>query len=380
MSEGAMINLFQPTLGERELAAVREVFDSGWIGRGGRTSSFEEAFARHIGVGREHVTSVNSCTEGLFVAMELLGVGPGDEVVLPTISFVGAANAVAARGARPVFCDVDPSTLNPTVEHVADRLSGRTRAVIVLHYGGYPGDVPYIAKLCRDQGIVLVEDAACAVASTVDGQACGTFGDIGVWSFDAMKILVTGDGGMLFARDPELISRAADATYLGMTRASGFSGAGSGAHRWWDFQVSSFSRRSIINDLTAAIGLVQLERLPGFVERRRQVAEAYDAHLSNVPGLRCPPPLPAGHRSSYYFYWIQVDPDRRDDLAAELYERGVYTTFRYLPLHSVSAYGWTGALPSAELAAARTLCLPIHQAMTDDAVEAVIDAVRTATP
>src|SRR6476469_8795996 len=136
-----MINVFQPTLGEEELAEVREVFDSAWIGRGSRTRAFEEAFAAHLGVCADRVTSVNSCTEGMFTAMELLDVGPGDEVVLPTVSFVGAANAIAARGGRRVFCDVDPRTLNPRVSDIEAKLSPATRAALVLHYGGAPGQV-----------------------------------------------------------------------------------------------------------------------------------------------------------------------------------------------------------------------------------------------
>jgi aminotransferase len=374
-----MINVFQPTLGDAELAAVRDVFASGWIGRGPRTRAFEKSFGKHLGVGVEHVTSVNSCTEGLFLAMELLGLGAGDEVVLPTISFVGAANAVAARGARPVFCDVDPRTLNPGVDDIAACLSPRTRAVILLHYGGYPGEIVLIAELCHERSIALVEDAACAIASTVDGKMCGTFGDIGTWSFDAMKIVVSGDGGMMYFRDPELTARAVTRAYLGLSQESGVARAAAGGPgRWWDFEVLSFSRRSISNDLLAAIGSVQLARLPEFLSRRREVAEYYDRELADLPQLHCPPALPPGHASSYYFYWIQVDAMRRDTLAAHLLDLGIYTTFRYLPLHQRRAYGAECTLPNAECAAARTLCLPMHQALDDAAVEAVVAGVRSA--
>lgn len=372
-----LINVFQPTLGEEELAAVREVFDSGWIGRGPRTKAFEADFAAHLGVPPNHVVSVSCCTEGLFLAMELLGAGPDDEVVLPSISFVGAANAIAARGARPVFCDVDPHTLNPTVEHVAQKLTPRTKSVVLLHYGGYPGHVAEIAALCRERGVALVEDAACAVVSRVDGHACGTFGDIGVWSFDAMKILVTGDGGMLYLRDPALAARARSLIHLGLEQDGGYSGAGA-RDRWWEFQVTAFARRSITNDIAATIGSVQLRRLPGFVERRRAIAGYYDEHLSTVENVRCPPPLPEGHASSAYFYWVQMSPSVRDTVARRLYERGVYTTFRYAPLHLVAAYRSRGRLPGAERAAEETLCLPLHQALTDGDVETVVTEARAA--
>jgi dTDP-4-amino-4,6-dideoxygalactose transaminase len=374
-----MINVFQPTLGDEELAEVRAVFDSGWIGRGGRTREFEESFAAHLGVPADRVTAVNSCTEGVFTAMELLDVGRDDEVVLPTISFVGAANAVAARGARPVFCDVDPRTLNPRVSDIEAKLTRATKAVLLLHYGGAPGAVADVAALCADRGVPLVEDTACAVASSVDGRACGTLGDIGVWSFDAMKILVAGDGGMVYCKDAALAARTRKVLYLGMDRASGFSEAG-GGERWWEFDVSSFSRRSIINDVTAAIGSVQLRRVPDFTERRRSIARRYDAAFAGVPELLTPPALPPGHVTSQLFYWIQVDPDVRDDLARQLLDRGVYTTFRYLPLHRLPIYGSEEKLPDAEEAAERTLCLPMHQALDDAAVETVIaEVVRAVT-
>jgi dTDP-4-amino-4,6-dideoxygalactose transaminase len=371
-----MINVFQPSLGEQELAAVRDVFASNWVGRGKETDGFEAAFARHINVGREHVTSFNSCTEATFTAMELAGIGPGDEVIMPTVSFVGAGNAVASRGARPVFCDVDPRTLNPSVADVEAVLTPRTKAVIILHYGGYPGAVAKIAAMCRERGILLIEDTAIGIASRVEGQACGTFGDMGVWSFDFGKIVVTVDGGMLYVRDPELARRAPKLAYFGLEQKSGFDHALRAQTRWWDFEVSSFSRRSITNDVLAAVGKVQLSRLPSFIERRREVARRYDEGFSDLDCIRCPPPLPPGHKSSYYMYWIQLDGDVRDAIARDLYQRGIYTTFRYPPLHKVQAYGSDSVLPWAEDAAERTLLLPMHQSLSDADVDRVIDAVR----
>ncbi|XVQ84287.1 DegT/DnrJ/EryC1/StrS family aminotransferase [Microbispora siamensis] len=385
-----VINVVQPSLGERELAAVREVFESNWIGRGPRTGEFEAAFARHIGVGREHVTSANSCSSATFIAIELLGLGPGDEVVLPTVSFVAAGNAIAARGARPIFCDVDEATLNPSAADVEKAMTERTKAVIILHYGGYPGAVAEIAELCRDRGVHLIEDAALAIASTVDGRACGTFGDVGLWSFDHAKVVVTVDGGMLYVRDPELAARAPKIAYLGLEQRgpgtagstsfrSGFDQALRSKTRWWDYDVTSFSGRSTTNDVLSAIGLVQLSRLGEFIARRREVARAYDAGLADVAGLRVPPPLPAGHASSYFMYWLQFDNGIRDEVARDLYERGIYTTFRYPLMHQVGAYGSDAVLPRAEAAADRTLLLPIHQSLSDADVDRVITEVRACT-
>ncbi|MBL6278335.1 DegT/DnrJ/EryC1/StrS family aminotransferase [Micromonospora fiedleri] len=371
-----MINIFQPSLGEAELAAVAEVFATNWIGKGARVDEFETAFAQHIGVPRPLVTSFNSCTAATFTAVELAGIGPGDEVIIPTVCFVGVANAVAAAGARPVFCDVATRTLNPSVADLDAVRTERTRAVIVLHYGGHPGDIVAIADWCRDNGILLIEDAAIAVASRVDGRACGTFGDMAAWSFDHGKIVVTVDGGMLYVRDPELAERAPTLAYLGLEQSSGYDSALRQRTRWWDFEVSSFSRRSVTNDVLAAIGAVQLRRLPEFIARRREIAAHYDEALAGVGAVACPPPLPTGHETSYYMYWIQFDGDIRDEIARDLYEEGIYTSFRYPPLHRVKAYGSDARLPCAEEAAERTLLLPIHQALTDAEVERVAETVR----
>ncbi|MFF9011383.1 DegT/DnrJ/EryC1/StrS family aminotransferase [Streptomyces sp. NPDC014870] len=371
-----MINVFQPTLGEEELAALRDVFAGNWLGHGPRTKAFEEAFAGHLGVRPEQLLFINSATAGLFLSTQLAGLGPGDDVVLPSASFVSAANAIASTGARPVFCDVDPRTLNPSVDDIRQAWTPRTRAVVILHYGGYPGQAREIADLCRERGALLIEDAACAVASRADGQACGTFGDLAVWSFDSMKVLVTGDGGMLYVRDPELAAQARRLAYHGLERPSSF-GAAKVSHRWWEMQVREHGQRVLGNDMTAALGLVQLGRLPEFVATRRRHAEQYDRLLADVRGLRLPPKLPEGHETSYYFYWVQVDPALRDRLAAELLELGIYTTFRYPPLHRVPVYRSDHLrLPATDEASEATLLLPLHHGLTSQDVESVATAVR----
>jgi aminotransferase len=250
--------------------------------------------------------------------------------------------------------------------------------VLLLHFGGYPGDVAAIARLCRDRGITLIEDAACAVSSRVDGQACGTFGDLAVWSFDAMKMLVTGDGGMLYVRDRALADKARRHAYYGMVESSGLSKVGSGrTARWWDLDVEHPGRRIIGNDITGALGSVQLRKLPGFVDRRHEIAQTYDRLLAGEPALRTPPPLPSGHETCHYFYWVRTDPQTRDRLAADLLDAGVYTTFRYPALHHIPIYGATHqVLPGADQAAEETLLLPLHQGLDDVDVRRIVDAVR----
>ena len=369
-----MINVFQPSLGERELEAVGRVFESNWTGKGSLTADFERRFADYVGAPAAQIRSLSCCSEGLFQSIELLGIGPGDEVVLPTIGFVAMANAVAARGAAPVFCDVDARTLNATAATIEAKLTPRSRAVALLHYGGLPCEMDEIGDLVRSKDLALIEDNACSVASTYRGRSCGTFGKFGIWSFDSMKILVTGDGGMIYCDDPELAQLAEENLYLGLKTKSGL--ASGAAERWWEFEVGPFGRRAIMNDISSAIGLEQLDRLPSFIERRREVHQAYDGELADVGGLTTPPPVPDHATSSYYFYWVQTEPETRDRLARFLRDEGVYTTFRYYPLHLVERYGSTDALPVAEKAALSTLCIPIHQALSDDDVGYVVDRIR----
>jgi aminotransferase len=372
-----VINVFQPALGEEELQAVRAVFESNWVGKGKITEKFEHAFSSHLAIQHGLVRSVSCCTEGLFAAMESIGVSTGDEVVMPSISFVGAGNAVAATGARPVFCDVDPRTLNATPESVAAALTKKTKAVILLHYGGVPADVDAILPILKERGVRLVEDSACSVASRYKGRACGTLGDIGVWSFDAMKILVTGDGGMVYCSSEDEARRIEERTYLGLGCKSGLVGFQSMRNRWWEFNISCFGRRAITNDIASAIGLVQIKRLPAFVQRRKAVHEAYDTAFSGLSWLQTPPKVREDCESSYYLYWIQTEPSVRDRLAGFLKGAGIYTTFRYHPLHRVRAYRYEVTVPGAEWAAERTLCLPIHQSLSDADVDRIVDEVKS---
>lgn len=357
-----MIPVFSPTLGQSELLAIADSFQSGWLGKGQKVDEFEAAWANHINSNSANVVSINSCTEALFQAVQLLGIGPGDEVIIPTIHFIGAAQAVLSMGATPVFCDVNSRTLNATVEHIQARITNRTKAVILNHYGGVPCDMAGIMNLLSyHPGIRLIEDAANAPASTFDGQAVGTFGDIGCWSFDSMKVISTGDGGMLYFRDKDLAERARRLVYLGMDSQSGLS---SNKDKWWEFKVQDLgARRSIMNDIAAGIGIEQLKKLGSFVDRRQNIISKYNEALGNYVST------PNGN--GYYFYWIQTP--LRDELASYLRANEIYVTFRYYPLHW--AYDTSDHLLNAEKATNTTLLLPLHLSLTDEQVNFIINTV-----
>ena len=369
-----MINVFQPSLGKEELERIREVFASNWLGKGKINDEFETGFASHLGVDRKHVFTTNCCSEGLFSSMHMFDIHEGDEVIMPTISFVGAGNAVRAAGAKLVLSDVDKRTLNVRAKDIEPLITKNTKAIMFIHFGGVPCEMDEILDLAETYNLKVIEDSACSVYSRYKDKACGTMGDMGMWSFDAMKILVCADGSMLYFKDPKLKIKAEKWLYFGLESKSGYSN--SIDKKWWEYDVSSFGHRAIMNDVTAAMAVEQLKKLPRFIARRKEIHEIYDRELADVSWIDIPEPLKDYCRSSYYFYHIQIASGHRDDVARYLREHDIYTTFRYFPLHRVPHYGITGSFPNANYAADNTLCIPMHQSLSDDDVAKVIACLK----
>ena len=366
-----MINIYQPSLGQEELDAIERVFKSNWLGKGKLTEKFVETFSLKLKSHPNNFKTICSCTEGLFQSMNILEIEEGDEVILPSISFIGAANAIVSRGAKPIFCDVDSRTLNVSADDIEKNITKKTKAVIILHYAGVPCDMDEIVDLCDKHNIKLIEDNANSPISKYNNQFTGTIGDIGLWSFDAMKILVMGDGGLVYCKDLELAKRLDYEAYLGLKSASGFSN--SIDTKWWEFDIELPGRRVIINDVTAAIGLEQLKKLDAFISRRKEIHTMYNNALKHMDWIDVPQEIPANKESSYYMYHIQTD--KRDDLARHLKDNGVYTSFRYYPLHKVKYYDDGLSLKNTEEVMDRTLCLPLHQSLTDDEVNYICDQI-----
>ncbi|GAB6124838.1 DegT/DnrJ/EryC1/StrS family aminotransferase [Humidesulfovibrio idahonensis] len=372
-SVAPLMNLHSPDVGPEELAALQTVLASGWLGKGVETASFEDEFAQHLCVPRESIFTVPSCSEALFHAVRLLDLQPGDEVLLPTISFLAAGQAIRAAGAIPVLCDVDPRTLNATARTVAEAITPRTKAALLLHFGGLACHLDEIIPILRERGVVVIEDAACSPATQIGGRACGTLGDIGVWSFDSAKIMTMSEGGALYVADPEMRKRLAPRLRLGQTAAPGISS--DQAARWWEFDVVTEGRKAQISDVAAAMGRVQLRRLPEMLERRRRVQTRYRELLGNMPWVVLPPQPRQGTEASPYLFWIQVDPARRDALAQHLRENGIYTAFYYHPLHRTTLFAQPGPFPGAECAAENTLCLPSHSRLDMASVGRVCELI-----
>lgn len=367
-----MISVFGSSVGEDEMREVRACLESQWLGHGARVAAFERRFAERLGL--EDFVFVDSGSNALYMAVTLLDLPPGSEVIVPTFTWVACAQAVLLAGHRPVFCDVDLDTQNVTVETVAAQVTPRTGAVMVVHYAGKPVDMDPIIGL----GIPVIEDAAHAVDSRIRGQACGSIGDVGIYSFDAVKNLTTGTGGGVTARDPALLERARRLRYAGIGK-SGFEAAQSEAGslaRWWEYDISEAFIRMLPTDIAAAIGLAQLERVDALQERRRELWARYQQAFADVEWIRTPADPAAHERHSWFTYFIRV-PDR-DRLAHRLLAKGIYSTLRFHPLHLNALYRSDNVLPAAEELNRTGLNIPLHPRLSDDEARFVIDSILEA--
>ncbi|WP_067177449.1 DegT/DnrJ/EryC1/StrS aminotransferase family protein [Sulfurospirillum sp. UCH001] len=374
-----MINLFQPAVGKEELDEVAKVFQSNWLGKGNYVKDFEKGFANNLNVSSEHFLSTTSCTEAIFLSADLFEFSSNDEIIIPSISFPSIGSAVLSSGAKIVFCDVDKRSLNVRADDIKSKITNNTKAVYVTHYGGVPCDMDPIIELCNIHNIKIIEDSACSIKSFYKGKACGTLGDMGMWSFDAMKTLSTADGGMMYIKDLDKRKVAEEKLYLGLPlkQKSGIDSSTQGNSNWWEFEMNRPGRRAIMNNVTGAIGCVQLNKLNKFLQRREYIYNKYYNELKKLDWLEVPPMSNFEYTSSFYFFWIQTK--YRDKLARYLLDNGVYTTFRYWPLHKVNLFKEfcvDGDYPNADFAAKYTLNIPLHQELAEDDIQKIITLIK----
>jgi dTDP-4-amino-4,6-dideoxygalactose transaminase len=370
-----------PQIGPAEIAEVVATLESGWLSTGPRVRRFEAAFAEFVGA--PAAIALNSCTAGLHLSLLAAGVGPGDEVITTPLTFCATANVIVHCGARPVFADVDPDTGNLDPDAVAAAVTGRTRAIIPVHYAGRPADVDAFNALARRHGLVTIEDAAHCIEGVSSGRRIGTTGDFTSFSFYATKNLTTGEGGMVTTPSAAAAERIRVASLHGMTRDA-----------WARYERVGVASYDVIlpgykynmTDLQAAIGLHQLVALERHHARRTAITGRYDEAFDDLP-FDSFAPLPDGDVHARHLYTILVDPVRagfsRDDLAARLAAAGIATSVHFPAVHLHSYYARqfgfaAGQFPFAEAIAARVLSLPLSPALTDDQVDVVIAAVRHA--
>jgi len=370
------INVMKPWFGAEEIRALTEVIESGWVAQGPMVARFETEFAAQMEA--DCAVATSSCTSALHLALIVAGVGAGDDVVVPSFSFIATANAPTYVGARPVFADVDLTTGNVTAQTVAAVVSERTKAVIIVDQGGVPVDLAPLRELCDRLGIVIIEDAACGAGSTYRGHPVGAGADIAAWSFHPRKLLTTGEGGMLTTNNRDWAVRARRLREHAMS-VSASDRQGSLLAAPEVYAEIGYNYR--MTDLQAALGIVQLGRLPEIVRRRREIAERYASAVADIPGLRAVAD-PGWGTGNFQSFWIDVQPDfalDREGVLAALADAEISARRGIMAAHRQPAYrDWHDGnvpLPVTEYLTDNTLILPLYHELTVADQDRVIDAL-----
>lgn len=371
------IPVMRPLLGAAEVEAAAAAISSGWLAQGPRVAEFETAFAAALGTG--HAVAVSSCTAALHLALIAHGVGPGDEVVVPSLSFIATANAVRCAGARPVFADVDPATLNLVPETVAPCLTARTRAVIVVDQAGVPADLDAIRVLCEPREIGIVEDAACAAGAVYRGRPAGATAPIAAFSFHPRKILTTGEGGMIVTPDGDVAAR------LRRLREHGMNVSAAERHAAAQPVIERYTEVGFnyrMTDVQAAIGLVQLAKLGQVVARRRLLAARYQDLLAGIPGVSMISDPDYG-LTNFQSFWVMLSaafPVSRSELLRLLARAGVSARRGIMAAHLEPAYADQPCPPLAvtERVTAGSVILPLFHELTECEQDLVVSVIRAA--
>lgn len=371
-----------PAIGEAEIAEVVATLRSGWLGTGPRVQRFEADFRAYVGC--TSAVALNSCTAGLHLALDALGVGPGDEVITTPLTFSATANVIVHVGATPVFADVDPRTMNLDPDAVARAVTPRTKAILPVHLAGRPCDMDALLEMAQRHGLAVVEDAAHATEARYRGRPVGSIGDMTAFSFYVTKNLVTGEGGMLTTNNAAWAEEIRIKSLHGISRDA-----------WKRYSAEGFQPYDTLfpgykynmTDLQAALGIHQLARLEGNLAVRERHWRRYDEAFRGHPLLTLPTPTDPRDRHARHLYTILLDTDRagmsRNEFIVRLKAENIGTGIHFTPLHLHSYYAKTfgftrGQFPSAEFIGDRTVSLPLSAKLTDDDVEDVIAAVRRA--
>ena len=373
-----------PEIGEEEIAEVVDTLRSGWITTGPKAKRFEDDFGAFLGDPALQCMAVNSATAGLHLALEALGIGPGDEVITTTHTFTATAEVVRYLGADVVLVDIDPATLCIDPALVEAAITPSTRAIIPVHFGGRAADMPALLAIAQRHGLKVVEDAAHALPTTCGGALVGTLAsEACVFSFYANKTITTGEGGMVVTRDPALARRIRTMRLHGMSRDA-FDRFTSKVPSWY-YEIVAPGFKYNLTDIAAAMGIHQLRRARAFHARREAIALAYHTGFKGLP-LITPPGPPAGDQHAWHLYPLRLSdaaPIDRDVLIGRLFAAGIGCSVHYIPLH-LQPY-WRDrydlratSFPHSQRAYERMLSLPIYTRMTDADVQRVIDAVRQA--
>ncbi|MGE5250282.1 MAG: DegT/DnrJ/EryC1/StrS family aminotransferase [Bacteroidota bacterium] len=361
---------------ETEVGAVQEVLRSRWLTMGRVTQEFESSFAAYTGA--KHAIAVTNATAALHLACLALGLGPGDEVIVPSLTFVATANAVRYVGATPVFADITSHDhLNISAEAVQAAITPQTRAIIVVHYAGFPCDMATILSVAKEHGLYVIEDAAHAVGSELEGRHLGTWGEIGCFSFFSNKNMTTGEGGMMTTDNDALAQK------LNRLRSHGMTSLTWDRHKGhaWSYDVVDLGYNYRIDEIRAAIGLVQLGKVDRNNERRRELSQLYrDALQEIVPQVEVPFQHYAGRTAAHIMPILLPQGTNREEFMGCMKEQGIQTSIHYPPIHTFTSYrdGTQWQLPLTEEVASREVTLPLYPMLTDEQILTVAKAVHQA--
>jgi dTDP-4-amino-4,6-dideoxygalactose transaminase len=373
------VPVMKPWLGADEAAAAADAVASGWVAQGPRVAELEQLLATRVGAA--YGVAVSSCTTGLHLALVALGIGPGDEVVVPSLSFIATANVVKYVGAVPVFADVEAATLNLSAATIQPVLTARTKAVILVHQAGTPADIASVSALCAPRGIAVIEDAACAIGSTYDGAPIGAHSELVVFSFHPRKVITTGEGGMVMTSREDLAVR------MRRLREHGMSVSAAERHNTdrvilEEYLEVGFNYR--MTDVQAAIGIVQVGKLDTIVARRRELAARYRRELGDISGLSFTAD-PSYGTSNFQSFWVLLPDDpsiTQASVLGGLLRDGISARRGIMAAHLEPAYrddaGLAGlpALPVTERMSTRSVILPIFHVMTEQDQDRVIASFR----
>jgi len=373
------VPFFRPSIGQDEIDAVTECMRSGWLTTGPKTASFEKAFTDFLGGNIESV-AVNSATAALHLGLEALGVGPGDEVIVPTLTFTATAEVVRYLGAHPVLVDIDPVTLCIDPDGVEAAITPRTKVIMPVHFAGRMSDMSTLRGIADRNGLRILDDAAHALPAHHKGITVGKAGaDVTAFSFYANKTMTTGEGGMLVTADPAIAVRARTMRLHGIDRD--VFNRFSDPRAEWVYDVVAPGFKYNLTDIASALGLVQLQRAVEFGRIRADLVARYDAAFADLPLIL--PPRPAdGDGHSWHLYIVQLTenaPINRDDFIRALKEQGIGTSVHYRPLHQMTVWKSfcdNSIFPQADLFFSRCVSLPLFMAMTDAEQNRVIEVVR----
>jgi len=369
-----MIPVFRPSVSDEEIEAVAAVLKSGWWGLGPKTQEFEEKFAQYVGV--RNAVALNSGTAALHLALRVLEIGRGDEVITTPMTFISTNHAILYNNAIPVFADIQADTLNIDPRDIERKITPKTKAIIMVHYGGHPCDITEIHELAKGKGIKTLEDAAHACGAEYKGKRIGSLSDTTCFSFHAVKNLATGDGGMITVDEDDAAARLQKLRWVGISRGTWNRTASKGYS--WEYNVEELGFKYHMNDIIAAIGVVQLTRLGQTNARRRELAMRYGQTLSDIGWIETP--VEKHHvRSAWHNYVIKVaDPSDRDPLVEHLKARGISTGMHYVPNHLYPIYEpYASHLPIAERVWKCLITLPLYPDLTDEEQDQIIVAVKT---